>query len=135
MDQRNPWQPEAHGAHHAIDMLFLWGAYTYGDNEGVKNVVAAFQEDFINFITAGQGEVDEVLGWKSEEVRVYGGPDGYVGVVGREEVARRRRIGLFEGVLRELGDEVVANAAGVVGSASNGAASLGVQSPLGRLWL
>ncbi|KAF8428103.1 Alpha/Beta hydrolase protein [Tirmania nivea] len=113
MDQRNPWKPEAHGAHHAIDLLYLFGILSFAyNNEGGVKVGRAFQNDILKFVTAEKEELDQELGWDEKNIRAYGGPDGFVGVISSEQLGERRRVDLMRTVLTELGDEVVAKAVG-----------------------
>jgi len=113
MDQRNPWQPEAQGAHHALDLLYLFGVLEFAyNNEGAVKVGKAFQSDFINFVTAEKEELDQELGWDGDQIKTYGGPDGSVGVTPSEKLGERRRIHIMGTVLKDLGDEAVAKAAG-----------------------
>jgi len=113
MDQRNPWKPEAHGAHHAIDLLYLFGilGFAYNNEEGVK-VGRAFQSDVLNFVTAEKEELDQDLGWDEKHIKAYGAPDGFAGVIPSEQLGERRRVDLMRTVLTELGDEVVATVVG-----------------------
>ena len=113
MDQRNPWKPEAHGSHHAIDLLYLFGVLGFAyNNEGGVRVGKAFQSDVLNFVTAEKEELDQELGWDKEHIRAYGAPDGFVGMITLEQLGERRRVDIMRTVLTELGDEVVAKAVG-----------------------
>ncbi|KAF8472830.1 Alpha/Beta hydrolase protein [Kalaharituber pfeilii] len=112
LDQRNPWNV-TNGAHHGVDLIYLYGRYKYKD-AGAQKVGMQMQDDFINFFTSPKEDLDKNLGWKSYvEARAYGGPDGNVSVAGTEEIAKRRRIEISMGTLKELGDMKVAKAIGL----------------------
>ncbi|KAF8451554.1 Alpha/Beta hydrolase protein [Terfezia claveryi] len=126
MDQRNPWKPEAHGAHHAIDLLYIFGILGFAyNNEGAVKVGTAFQNDVLNFVTAGKEGLDQELGWDEKNIKAYGRPDGFVGVIPSEQLGERRRVDIMRTVLTELGDEVVANAVGTVLRLADIASDLG----------
>ena len=113
MDQRNPWKPEAHGAHHAIDLLYMFGILNFAyNNEGGVKVGRAFQNDILNFVTTEKEELDQELGWDEKHIKAYGGPDGFAGVISSEQLGERRRVVVMRTVLTELGDEEVARAVG-----------------------
>lgn len=116
-EQRNPWHPDALGAHHAVDLLYLFRTFKFPD-EGSEKVGLQVQDDFINFTTAEGGVVnlETQMGWDGlgEKVRTFGGPDGTIGFTDKGEFGQKRRVDIFEGVLKEIGIEMVAKAIGCV---------------------
>lgn len=80
-------------------------------NTEADKVATAVQNDFLNFVTAEEREIDRKLGWDSAHLKAYGGPDGFVGVLSREQLRERRRTDIMDGLLKELGDEFIGKAA------------------------
>ncbi|OBT71606.1 hypothetical protein VF21_09529 [Pseudogymnoascus sp. 05NY08] len=92
-DQVNPWQSSSR-AHHAVDLIFLFGSYDLSGNPAAAAVAKAMQERWIAFVS-GEGP------WDAEK-RFAFGPHGKSAEITDEEFAARRRVGHF-GVLREIG--------------------------------
>lgn len=92
-DQVNPWQSSSR-AHHAVDLIFLFGGYNLSSNPAAAAVARVIQERWIAFVS-GEGP------WDAEK-RFAFGPHGKSGEIADEEFAARRRVGHF-GVLREIG--------------------------------
>jgi hypothetical protein len=92
MDQPNPWDESA-GAHHALDLLFLFGGpFDYSSDQAAMRVSGDMREKWVAFVY-GEAPWDEKL--------VYAwGPDGRYGPVPDEQLKERRRVGCFEAVRR-----------------------------------
>jgi carboxylesterase type B len=110
-DQVNPWQSSSR-AHHAVDLVFLFGAYDLSFNPAAAAVAKAMQDRWITFVS---GESP----WDSEK-RFAFGPLGKSAEITDEEFAARRRVGHF-GQLRELG---TAKLGGIFGTLAAGRVSL-----------
>jgi carboxylesterase type B len=92
IDQVNPWQSSSR-AHHAVDLLFLFGAYDLSFNPAAEIVKNQIQDRWIDFVNGGKP-------WDGGK-RFAFGPYGGVGEVEDSEFAARRRQRHFE-VLREM---------------------------------
>ncbi|KAK4935610.1 hypothetical protein LTR10_023371 [Elasticomyces elasticus] len=93
VDQENPWRPAA-GAHHAIDLLFLFGEYDYSH---VKEAVAVSDDMRKKWVAYMYG----VAPWDPNSVYAFG-PSGKTGVIDTDELAQRRRVHCIDG-LRRIG--------------------------------
>ncbi|BCS30690.1 uncharacterized protein APUU_80993S [Aspergillus puulaauensis] len=93
VDQPNPWNPSA-GAHHAVDLLLLFGGYDYTNDEGAVQVSQDMRKRWIHFMYGDEP-------WGGNDVYAFG-PAGKSGAIGKEELARRRRVQCFDG-LRKIG--------------------------------
>ncbi|KAF5250383.1 hypothetical protein FANTH_4416 [Fusarium anthophilum] len=94
MDQVNPWNKGA-GAHHAIDLLFLFGGpFKYSHDEPAQKISIAMRENWVSFIYGRDP-------WEQSTAYAFG-PDGGHGPIKPEELAARRRISRLE-KLREIG--------------------------------
>lgn len=82
MDEPNPWQSSSR-AHHAVDLIFLFGAYDLSFNPSAAKVSRETQERWISFINGEEP-------WHTEK-RFAFGPYGKCGEIGDEEFAARRR--------------------------------------------
>jgi hypothetical protein len=91
--QTNPWNPAA-GAHHAIDLLFLFGGYDYSHDTSATAVSEAMRERWVAFVYGDEP-------WDSTRVYAFG-PSGRYGPIGSVELAQRRRIQCIES-LRKIG--------------------------------
>jgi carboxylesterase type B len=92
-DEVNPWQSSSR-AHHAVDLIFLFGGYDLSLNPGAAAVAKAMQERWIAFI-GGESP------WDAEK-RFAFGPHGRSAEITDEEFAARRRVRHF-GLLRDIG--------------------------------
>ncbi|KAG4431206.1 hypothetical protein IFR05_013313 [Cadophora sp. M221] len=94
VDQVNPWNHSA-GAHHAIDLAFLFGGpFNYSHDESAKIVGTSMRESWITFINGGDP-------W--EQDTVYGfGPKGNCRAIKPEVLSQRRRTHCINS-LREIG--------------------------------
>ncbi|CUS12772.1 unnamed protein product, partial [Tuber aestivum] len=91
-DQPNPYAPELRGAHHSVDLLYLFPGHELPEKDRV--VAAAFQKHVLEFCHSGNA-------WKVSDGQVMGyGPAGEVRVVEKKE---RRRVAEWEASLELLG--------------------------------
>ena len=85
-DERNPWaRPTATAsrAHHALDLLPIFGGYEDDVNDGMKYVGRKLRHNWIMFVNGEQP-------WDSGKVYGYG-PQGKCAELSEEEYAQRRR--------------------------------------------
>jgi len=92
-DQANPWQSSS-GAHHAVDLVSLFGAIDLTFNPASARVAKDFRQRFISF-ARGQ------FPWSSQERYAFG-PHGKSGVLEAGEYDLRRRTHCTK-TLREIG--------------------------------
>ncbi|KAI1776939.1 Alpha/Beta hydrolase protein [Hypoxylon cercidicola] len=94
MDQANPWNKSA-GAHHAIDLLFLFGGpFDYSHDESAQIIGSDMREKWVTFANGADP-------WEQRAVYSFG-PGGSHGPIESEELAKRRRVSqLIQ--LREIG--------------------------------
>nr|RBQ95912.1 hypothetical protein FVER53263_08454 [Fusarium verticillioides] len=89
IDEVNPWQPSS-GAHHAVDLVLLFGGFDLSFAPSSERVGQAMREAWIKFI-AGEEP------WPEAAERYHGfGPHGTLKTLEDWEVQSRRRIGLAE---------------------------------------
>lgn len=89
IDEANPWQPSS-GAHHAVDLVLLFGGFDLGFAPTAERVGQAMREAWIKFICGGEP-------WSDTTSKYYGfGPHGSLKILEDWEVRSRRRIGLAE---------------------------------------
>ncbi|KAF5677176.1 carboxylesterase [Fusarium circinatum] len=89
IDEANPWQPSS-GAHHAVDLVLLFGGFDLGFAPSAERVSQAMREAWIKFIY-GDGP------WSEATEKYYGfGPHGSLKTLEDWEVQSRRRVGLAE---------------------------------------
>ncbi len=104
-DQASPFQPSSH-AHHAVEITSLFGAYDeLMPGQGAKSVAQELRKRWIAFVNGEAPWEEGLVG--GEERRFAFGPLGRSGVVGREEIEERRRVGRFA-LLREVGEGALA---------------------------
>lgn len=96
VDQHNPWQLSSR-AHHAVDLLFLFGTIDLSHNPGANSVGQEMRRRWASFVN---GDAP----W-SEQQRYAYGPFGVYGEIDEEQFAGRRRTGHIK-VLRKAGKEV-----------------------------
>ncbi|CVK96624.1 related to carboxylesterase [Fusarium mangiferae] len=86
IDEANPWQPSS-GAHHAVDLILLFGGFDLSFSRGSELTGQAMRDIWTKFINVEQP-------WTSSESgRCYGfGPHGVSKVLNDWEVKARRRI-------------------------------------------
>lgn len=92
-DEPNPWQPSSR-AHHAVDLLMLFGGFDTSHNPAANKVGTVLREKWILF---ANGEAP----WQSRQRFVFG-PYGRCGEIEEHEYKLRRREACFE-LLREMG--------------------------------
>ncbi|KAG5758673.1 hypothetical protein H9Q72_013190 [Fusarium xylarioides] len=89
IDEANPWQPSC-GAHHAVDLVLLFGGFDLGFAPSAERVGQAMREAWIKFI---YGEEP----WPEATQKYYGfGPHGSLKTLEDWEVESRRRLRLAE---------------------------------------
>ncbi|CVL07000.1 hypothetical protein FPRO04_12101 [Fusarium proliferatum] len=89
IDEANPWQPSS-GAHHAVDLVLLFGGFDLSFAPSAERVGQALREAWIKFICGGEP-------WSGAMDKYYGfGPHGSLKTLEDWEVQSRRRIGLAE---------------------------------------
>ena len=93
IDEANPWQASSR-AHHAVDLLFLFGGVDLGFNPAADRVGSRLRDTWLTFINGGDP-------WPSSEVWGFG-PLGRCGEVDEAEYRARRRVHCFHH-LRSLG--------------------------------
>ncbi|KAJ4194435.1 hypothetical protein NW759_016530 [Fusarium solani] len=94
VDQPNPWKKTA-GAHHAVDLIFLFGGpFDYSHDSQAVTLGNVMREKWITFL---HGETP----WDPSNVFAFG-PEGACGTIDEEEVGRRRRVRCVDG-LQEIG--------------------------------
>ncbi len=111
IDQSNPFQSSAR-AHHAVDLLFLFGGVDMSFDKGAEQVGAEMRKRWIKFVN---GEKP----WVTKKKFAIG-PHGLTGEIGEEQFAARRRVRHFD-LLRKVGLE---NMAKVVGQLAAGRVNL-----------
>ncbi|RDW92367.1 carboxylic ester hydrolase-9 [Coleophoma crateriformis] len=87
MDEPNPWHSSSR-AHHAVDLIFLFGGYDISFNSAAAKVSGKMQEKWISFV---HGEEP----WDTEK-RFAIGPYGKCGEIEDDEFAARRRARCLE---------------------------------------
>lgn len=95
IDEANPWQASSR-AHHAVDLILLFGGIDLTFNTAADNVGKRLRESWLAFV---HGESP----WDSSPIWGFG-PLGRCGEVDASEYAARRRTKCFE-YLRTLGTE------------------------------
>ncbi|KAF5602405.1 carboxylesterase [Fusarium subglutinans] len=89
IDEANPWQPSS-GAHHAVDLVLLFGGFDLRFSPSAERVGQAMREAWIKFICGGEP-------WSEATEKYYGfGPYGSLKTLEDWEVQSRRRVGLAE---------------------------------------
>ncbi|KAM5522492.1 hypothetical protein FOXYSP1_16383 [Fusarium oxysporum f. sp. phaseoli] len=89
IDEANPWQPSS-GAHHAVDLVLLFGGFDLSFSPSAGRVGQAMREAWVKFISGEEP-------WPEATEKYYGfGPHGSLKTLEDWEVQSRRRIGLAE---------------------------------------
>lgn len=83
IDENNPWQP-SHGAHHAVDLLLLFGGFDLSFAPAAQHTGKQMREKWIEFIN---GEDP----WPSSETVAFG-PHGVFVTLSEASLRSRRRI-------------------------------------------
>jgi carboxylesterase type B len=96
VDQPNPWQASSR-AHHAVDLLFLFGSVDLSFNPAAEAVGRQMRENWSTFVTG-------VKPWRLTGRFAYG-PVGESKEITEGDFAFRRRVGHLK-VLKEAGIEV-----------------------------
>ncbi|KKO96926.1 hypothetical protein THAR02_10968 [Trichoderma harzianum] len=85
VDEPNPWQPSS-GAHHAVDLVLLFGGFDLSFSPGSEHVGQAMREAWIKFINLKEP-------WPKATSTYYAfGPHGVCKVLDDRELQSRRRI-------------------------------------------
>lgn len=85
IDELNPWQPSS-GAHHAIDLVLLFGGLDLGFAPAANETGKNMRQAWITFISGGEP-------WKSGRDSYYAfGPYGASKPVDKKELSSRRRM-------------------------------------------
>lgn len=111
VDQSNPWQ-SSHRAHHAIDLLFLFGGIDMSDNPAAERIGKEMRKRWIEF---ANGKAP----WHEERCYAFG-PHGVTGQIAPEDIRARKRQRHLD-LLRSLDPTVLAT---VFGKLSAGRLSL-----------
>lgn len=93
VDEPNPWQASSR-AHHAVDLLFLFGGVDLSFNRNATEVATGLRGAWIDFVHGGKP-------WPTASIRALG-PHGRCEDLNLEGYARRRRVKCFE-LLQKLG--------------------------------
>ncbi|POR33557.1 Carboxylic ester hydrolase [Tolypocladium paradoxum] len=93
VDEPNPWQASSR-AHHAVDLLFLFGGIDLSFNRSATAVGFELREAWIEFARGGKP-------WPGSSIRAFG-PHGRCEDLDPEGYAGRRRVRCFE-LLRRMG--------------------------------
>ncbi|KAL2010982.1 hypothetical protein VTN00DRAFT_3700 [Thermoascus crustaceus] len=96
IDQPNPWQPSSR-AHHAVDLLFLFGGVDLSHNPPAENVGREMRRRWVDFVN---GDAP----WSVERRFAYG-PFGECKEIDEVQFAARRRVPQLK-ALREAGTGV-----------------------------
>lgn len=106
VDEPNPWQPSSR-AHHAVDLIFLFGGVDLSFNQSATEVATNFRDTWIDFCHGRNP-------WSSSNIRAFG-PYGDCEDLDLERYARRRRLNCFE-FLRKLGHSKYTSLSGRLGA-------------------
>ncbi|KAL3426644.1 carboxylesterase [Phlyctema vagabunda] len=87
MDEPNPWQASSR-AHHALDLVFLFGAYDLAFKPAAARVALAIQTKWIDFVNGTPP-------W-SDDKRFAFGPFGNCTEIENEDYGARRRVRCFD---------------------------------------
>ncbi|KAH6867160.1 hypothetical protein B0T10DRAFT_502649, partial [Thelonectria olida] len=93
VDEANPWQASSR-AHHAVDLIFLFGGVDISFNPGAEAIGTKMREAWLTFIHGGSP-------WAQTSIQAFG-PLGRYEEIDTTEYRARRRMGCFE-YLRTLG--------------------------------
>ncbi|KAI1399046.1 Alpha/Beta hydrolase protein [Hypoxylon fuscum] len=93
IDEPNPWQASSR-AHHAVDLLFLFGGVDLSFNHDATEVATELREAWIDFAHGGKP-------WPRSNIRAFG-PHSRCENLDLEAYARRRRVKCFD-FLQKLG--------------------------------
>ncbi|KAL1971390.1 hypothetical protein VTN77DRAFT_343 [Rasamsonia byssochlamydoides] len=99
VDEPNPWQSSAR-AHHAVDLIFVFGGLDLSHNPGAEAVGQEMRNRWIRFING-----EEPWSSFSEGKRFAFGPFGESKEIDEKQFAARRRVAHMK-VLREAGPAV-----------------------------
>ncbi|KAF5243541.1 hypothetical protein FANTH_8120 [Fusarium anthophilum] len=89
IDEANPWQPSS-GAHHAVDLVLLFGGFDLGFAPSAERAGKAMRDAWIKFIYGDEP-------WPVATEKYYSfGPHGSLKTLEDWEVQSRRRVGLAE---------------------------------------
>ncbi|KAG8413432.1 hypothetical protein J3458_012991 [Metarhizium acridum] len=89
-DQPNPWQPSSR-AHHAVDLLYLFGGIDISSDSFSESVGVAFRQNWIDF-ASGQSP------WPTA-TRFAFGPHGKCAILHERDFNVRRRVACFQGLI------------------------------------
>ncbi|KAL2004009.1 hypothetical protein VTN02DRAFT_1072 [Thermoascus thermophilus] len=96
IDQPNPWQPSSR-AHHAVDLLFLFGGVDLSHNPPAETVGREMRRRWIDFVNGHAP-------WSAQRRFAYG-PFGECREIDETQFAARRRLPQLK-ALREAGTAV-----------------------------
>lgn len=82
VDQTNPWQPSSR-AHHAVDLLYLFGGFDLSFEPTARRVSLQLQQKWLQFVN-GENPWQPGASWAF-------GPYGESKCIGEPELAARRR--------------------------------------------
>lgn len=82
VDQPNPWQ-RSHRAHHAVDLLYLFGGFDMAFDSGAEKVSADMRAKWVSFINGNAP-------WGPTRTYAFG-PYGRCGEINEAELSSRRR--------------------------------------------
>lgn len=99
IDEANPWQTSAR-AHHAVDLLFLFGTMDFSHNPSAEALGEDMRKRWVNFIN-GEEPWTEL----SKGKRFAFGPYGECKEIDQRQFAARRRVHALN-LLRECGIQV-----------------------------
>ncbi|KAM5383466.1 hypothetical protein ACJZ2D_002159 [Fusarium nematophilum] len=99
IDEANPWQPSS-GAHHAVDLILLFGGFDLGFSEAAQQTGRNMREAWIKYVNGEQP-------WTTGSGACYAfGPHGASGAVSDGELRSRRRMAQME-QLEGMGGEAL----------------------------
>jgi carboxylesterase type B len=102
VDEPNPWQASAR-AHHAVDLIFLFGGVDMSHNPAAEAVGQEMRDRWIKFVN---GEEPWSSFSSTPRRRFAFGPFGESREIDEKHFAARRRVAHFK-ALREAGPEVL----------------------------
>ena len=88
-DQVNPFDPSAK-AHHSVDLLYLFKAFDFSKTAeaNTEEFSKSVQEKWLTYATGGSP-------WAKDTYYAFG-PSGQIGPLSTEDLAKRRRLGVYD---------------------------------------
>ncbi|EED13170.1 carboxylesterase, putative [Talaromyces stipitatus ATCC 10500] len=100
-DEVNPWQASSR-AHHAVDILFLFGTMDFSHNPSAEALGEDMRKRWISFVSGREEPWSELSATK----KMFAfGPYGESKEIDQRQLAARRRVHVL-GLLREVGPQV-----------------------------